>query len=87
MKIGLVSGLFLLLLALKLCGVIHWSWWLVLMPLWLPVAALGELCCCGLVLLPLWQQSAAEGHTEGQDATHQRRWRAVVSLDFHQKTY
>ena len=52
MKIGLVSGLFLLLLALKLCGVIHWSWWLVLMPLWLPVAALvsfvAVVWCCYL---------------------------------------
>jgi hypothetical protein len=27
-----------LLLALKLTGVIGWSWWLVLLPLWLPLA-------------------------------------------------
>jgi hypothetical protein len=26
-------------ITLKLCGVIHWSWWWVLSPLWLTVAA------------------------------------------------
>jgi hypothetical protein len=32
------STLMLLMLALKLAGVIAWSWWLVLFPLWVPVA-------------------------------------------------
>lgn len=31
--------LFLVFLALKLCGVIAWSWWCVFMPLILPSAA------------------------------------------------
>lgn len=26
-------------IVLKLCGVIAWSWWWVLAPLWIPVAA------------------------------------------------
>ena len=31
---GLPSALFLVLLILKLCGVIAWSWWWVTAPLW-----------------------------------------------------
>ena len=26
---------------LKLGGIIHWSWWWVLIPLWLPIAIVG----------------------------------------------
>lgn len=29
--------LFMLLLTLKLCGVIEWSWWWVAAPLWIPL--------------------------------------------------
>lgn len=39
MKIGLCGGLFMAFLVLKLCGVIHWSWWWVTAPLWVPLAA------------------------------------------------
>ena len=38
------SGLTLLtivFIVLKLCGVIGWSWWWVLSPLWIPVAILA----------------------------------------------
>lgn len=34
--IGLVAGLFLLFLGLKLGGVIDWSWWWVFSPYWIP---------------------------------------------------
>ena len=30
-----MEHLAILLIALKLCGVIDWSWWLVLFPLWI----------------------------------------------------
>ena len=30
-----LEHLAILLIALKLCGVIDWSWWLVLFPLWI----------------------------------------------------
>ena len=30
-----LEHLAILLIALKLCGVIDWSWWLVLVPLWI----------------------------------------------------
>ena len=31
------SLLFLVFLTLKLCGVINWSWWLIFLPLYLPI--------------------------------------------------
>ena len=34
--IGLGGLTFLVLLVLKLCGVITWSWWWVTSPLWIP---------------------------------------------------
>lgn len=33
--IGFLGALTLIFIVLKLCGVISWSWWLVLMPLWI----------------------------------------------------
>lgn len=36
--IGLMGVLFVVFLVLKLCGVIDWSWWLVTLPLWGPIA-------------------------------------------------
>lgn len=49
MKIDFVTGLGLVFITLKLCAVIDWSWWLVLLPIygsalivlgWLAIAAL-----------------------------------------------
>lgn len=37
-SIGFSGLLGLLFIALKLCGVIDWSWWWVLAPFWIPVA-------------------------------------------------
>jgi hypothetical protein len=36
--IGFCGALTILFIALKLLGVITWSWWWVLSPLWIPVA-------------------------------------------------
>lgn len=50
--------LFLLFLGLKLGGIIHWSWWWVTAPLWLPVGLiLSILLVIGLVggLIWYWQ--------------------------------
>lgn len=42
----------LVFIALKLCGVISWSWWWVLAPVWLPLAlVLGLLMAVGMILL------------------------------------
>lgn len=38
------GALLLILVTLKLCGVISWSWWLVLLPAWVP-AIIFALCC------------------------------------------
>lgn len=40
--IGIRTALFLIFLTLKLTGLIDWSWWWVLSPLWIP-AAIGLL--------------------------------------------
>lgn len=37
-SIGFTGLLALVFIILKLCGVIAWSWWWVLAPLWVPVA-------------------------------------------------
>lgn len=36
--IGLSGVLLIVFIVLKLCGVIAWSWWWVLSPLWIPIA-------------------------------------------------
>ena len=36
--VGFCSLLALLLIGLKLGGILQWSWWAVLSPLWVPVA-------------------------------------------------
>ena len=38
--ISFLSLLGVVFITLKLCGVIHWSWWLVLLPLYGPTAFL-----------------------------------------------
>lgn len=44
--IGLGDLLLVAFVALKLCGVINWSWWWVLIPVWIAVG--GVLICHGL---------------------------------------
>lgn len=51
---GLFTLLGVLFIALKLTGVIDWSWWWVLAPLWGPMAlGLAFLAVLGVVLLVL----------------------------------
>lgn len=38
--IGFFEALGLVFIVLKLCGVIGWSWWWVLAPIWMPIALL-----------------------------------------------
>lgn len=53
--IGPNMGLFMIigviLSILKLCGVIGWSWWVVLMPVYLP---LGLFICVAAVVASVW---------------------------------
>lgn len=46
--IGFDGALAILFIGLKLGGVIDWSWWLVLSPLWIPLAIVAVL---GVVVL------------------------------------
>jgi hypothetical protein len=39
--LGILPIIFLIFLVLKLTGLIHWSWWWVTFPLWLPFAVIG----------------------------------------------
>jgi hypothetical protein len=54
-KTGGISFLGLLTIAfivLKLCGIIDWSWWWVLAPIWGPFAICGALLLvCGILAL------------------------------------
>lgn len=54
--IGLTGALGLLFIGLKLGGVIHWSWWWVLSPFWIP---LGIALVIGIVILVAMLVSAA----------------------------
>jgi len=42
---GFIGWLTLLFIGLKLTGNIAWSWWWVLAPVWLPIAALIAVMC------------------------------------------
>jgi len=49
---GLATLLTVLFIALKLCGVIAWSWWWVLSPVWISIAlVVGMLSIAGIFLL------------------------------------
>jgi hypothetical protein len=50
---GFLGTLTIVFVVLKLCGVIEWSWWWVLSPLWIPAAlfALGLLFCLGVAII------------------------------------
>lgn len=54
--IGLLGGMFLVFLTLKLIGEISWSWWWVTAPLWMPWAILAAflLVVGGLYLILTW---------------------------------
>lgn len=47
---GIGSLLVIIFMVLKLCGVIDWSWWWVLAPVWIP-ASIMLLCVVFLLLL------------------------------------
>ena len=38
-------------IVLKLCGVITWSWWWVLAPVWMPIAFLLLIAVIGIIII------------------------------------
>lgn len=47
---GCATLMFLIFMTLKLCGVIHWSWWWVTAPLWIG-AGIGLLFLAGALIV------------------------------------
>ena len=57
--VGFGGLLTILFIGLKLGGIINWSWWWVLSPIWLPTAVLlfiAALLFLVKVLLELWEK-------------------------------
>lgn len=52
-SIGFGSLLTILFIALKLLGVINWSWWWVLAPIWLPIVVFFVVMFLFLVIAAL----------------------------------
>lgn len=52
--LGFGSALLIVFIVLKLVGVIDWSWWWVLAPLW--VGAILAALIIGITLLVLWKK-------------------------------
>jgi len=50
-NINFLSGVCLIFIFLKLAGVINWSWWWILSPLWLPIAIFIGVVCIGCIIL------------------------------------
>lgn len=48
-----IDVLQIVFIVLKLCGVIKWSWWLVLMPLWISLG-IGIILFIILVIYGIW---------------------------------
>lgn len=48
-----IDVLQIVFIVLKLCGVIKWSWWLVLMPLWISLG-IGVILLIILIIYGFW---------------------------------
>ena len=51
--IGFFGCLLLIFVVLKLVGVVNWSWWLVLSPLWFPWTVLSLAVVCVVLIVSL----------------------------------
>lgn len=47
--VGILDVVQIVFIILKLCGVINWSWWVVLLPLWVVLAICGVVIVCALL--------------------------------------
>lgn len=50
-NVGPLGILVIVFITLKLCGVIAWSWWWVLSPIWIPIAIVLAACAIWLSFL------------------------------------
>ena len=51
--LGFTGALTILFIALKLCGVIEWSWWWVLSPLWISTALVVAILIIVLIIVKI----------------------------------
>lgn len=49
MKVSFLSMLAIVFITLKLCSVIDWSWWWILLPLWGPLAFLAAIALLAFI--------------------------------------
>ena len=49
--IGFLGLLMIALIVLKLIGTIDWSWWLILSPIWVPIA----ICVIALIVVGIFK--------------------------------
>jgi hypothetical protein len=50
---GILGGMFLAMFVLKLVGVIDWSWWVVTLPVWLPLSIVVLVLVIGALVVLL----------------------------------
>jgi hypothetical protein len=68
-----VSVLTIAFVVLKLCGVIAWSWWWVLSPVWIPAA--GVVIVAALLTAGMCIAAAVEARQRARRLLRQRRTR------------
>ena len=66
--IGFMGALQLIFIVLKLCKVIEWSWWAVLIPLWI------ELALCVLVIVFVVIAAIVKGKTRDRNRRERIKW-------------
>ena len=66
--IGFMGALQLIFIVLKLCKVIEWSWWAVLIPLWI------ELALCVLVIAFVVIAAIVKGKTRDRNRRERIKW-------------
>ena len=73
--IGFLGMLTILFIALKLTGVIAWSWWWVLAPLWIPWAIMGIVALSFLAAVSFTKFRAVRRREKVRAAARERRYR------------
>lgn len=66
--IGFIGVLQLIFIVLKLCKVIEWSWWLVLIPLWI------ELALCVLIIVVVVIAAIVKGKIRDRNRRERIKW-------------
>lgn len=49
--VGILGVLLIIFVVLKLVGVVTWSWWVVLIPLWIEIGLIALIIIIGLIVI------------------------------------